>query len=312
VPDEESAAIAGQMERVVLLHGFAGTSRGWDGVLAHLPAERYRPHALDLSGHGSHGAGSHDDGSHDDGSHDDGSHGDGSHDDGSHDDGSHDDGSHDDGSHGDGSHGDGSPGDGSRDDAAAAIDFGGCVASVLARSPESFVLCGYSLGGRLALHVALAAPERVSRLVLVASDPGIEDATERAQRRAADRALAEEIEVGSIERFVERWCSQPMFASDPEPVVALARTDYLRNRPRDLAAVLRGLGTGEMDSLWPRLCELLMPVTVIAGDRDAKFQEIAWRMVELLPHARLKIAQGGHRLPLESPRVVAAAIGRDR
>lgn len=257
MPDGESTATAGQFESVVLLHGFAGSGRTWDGVLAHLPAERYRPLAPDLPRHGSRG--------------------------------------------------DGLPGHSSQGKAAA-IDFDSCVASVLARSPSRFALCGYSLGGRLALHVALAAPERVSRLTLVASGPGIEDAAERARRRAADRALAEEIEAGSIEQFVERWCAQPMFVGDPEQVDALARADYLRHRPEDLAAVLRGLGTGEMASLWDRLSELLMPVTVLAGDRDAKFQEIAWRMIELLPDARLKIARGGHRLPLESPTAVAAAI----
>ena len=41
--------------------------------------------------------------------------------------------------------------------------------------PERFALCGYSLGGRIALHVALAAPQRVSRLVLVSTSAGIED-----------------------------------------------------------------------------------------------------------------------------------------
>jgi 2-succinyl-6-hydroxy-2,4-cyclohexadiene-1-carboxylate synthase len=47
------------------------------------------------------------------------------------------------------------------------ITFAGCVAHVLARAPARFALCGYSLGGRVALHVALAAPRRVTRLVLV-------------------------------------------------------------------------------------------------------------------------------------------------
>jgi 2-succinyl-6-hydroxy-2,4-cyclohexadiene-1-carboxylate synthase len=236
-------------ESLVLLHGFAGTGRTWEGVLAHLPPERYRPLALDLPGHGSQA------------------------------------------------------------EMSGPLGFDVCVASVLDWSPRRFALCGYSLGGRLALHVALAAPERVSRLVLVASAPGIEDACERAQRRAADRALAAEIERGSIGDFVERWCAQPMFADDPPAVDALARADYRRNRPLRLAAALRGLGTGEMASLWGLLGELSMPVTVLAGDRDAKFQAIARRMVNQLPRGRLAIVAGGHRLPLESPGAIVAAIG---
>ena len=98
-------------ETVVLLHGFAGTRHAWDLVAARLDPERYRPHALDLRGHGE-----------------------------------------------------------ARD--ARPITFAACTADVLEAAPARFILCGYSLGGRVALHVALAAPERVSRLVLVASTAG--------------------------------------------------------------------------------------------------------------------------------------------
>lgn len=200
------------------------------------------------------------------------------------------------------------PGHGAYADAARPIAFAGCVAHVLAHGPERFVLCGYSLGGRVALHVALAAPERVSRLVLVSASPGIEDAVERARRSEADRRLAGELEGGSQEDFLARWCAQPMFAQDPPAVDALAREDYRRNRPDAIAAVLRGIGTGEMAPLWERLPELRMPVTVLAGDRDAKFRELARRTVALLPDAELLVIPGGHRLPLENPAGVAGAL----
>lgn len=238
-----------QSEDLILLHGFAGTNRTWERALAHLPAERYRPLALDLPGHGS------------------------------------------------------------RADWAGPIDFESCVEFVLGRSPPRFVLCGYSLGGRVALQVALAAPERVLRLLLIASGAGIEDEADRTTRLAGDRALAREIESGSIERFCERWCAQPMFAEDPPEVEALACADYLRNSPAALAMVLRGLGQGEMGSLWPRLRELSMPVRLLAGERDAKLRSIQRRMFAALPRARLDVIAGGHRLPLESPAAVAAAIG---
>jgi 2-succinyl-6-hydroxy-2,4-cyclohexadiene-1-carboxylate synthase len=204
------------------------------------------------------------------------------------------------------------PGHGAQAGAPRPIDLDGAVASVLRRSPRRFALCGYSMGGRIALHVALSAPERVSRLVIVAAGPGIKDAGERAARRAADRALAQEIERAPIERFVERWCAQPMFARDPPEVDALAREDYRRNDPAALAAALRALGQGEMPPLWDRLAELRMPVTVLAGERDAKLRAIAERLRSSLPSARAIVVKGGHRLPLESPQALADAIDRQR
>ncbi len=42
-----------------------------------------------------------------------------------------------------------------------------------------------------------------------------------------------------------------------------------------------------MQPLWDRLPELAMPVTVLVGARDAKFQALGRRMVELLPAGEL-------------------------
>jgi 2-succinyl-6-hydroxy-2,4-cyclohexadiene-1-carboxylate synthase len=236
------------VEHVVLLHGFGGTRNAWDGVLAHLPAERYRPLALDLPGHGE------------------------------------------------------------QVDAPRPITFDGCVASVLDRSPQRFVLAGYSMGGRIALHVALAAPERIARLVLISTTAGIEDQVERARRREHDRRLADEIDEGSIEDFTVRWRAQPMFAEDPPEVDVLARADQSHNRPEGIAAALRGVGTGEMQPLWERLGELTMPVTIVVGDRDLKFHAPGGHMAQLLPQATLVMAQSGHVLPIENPKAVAEAI----
>jgi 2-succinyl-6-hydroxy-2,4-cyclohexadiene-1-carboxylate synthase len=200
------------------------------------------------------------------------------------------------------------PGHGAAADSETPITFARCTEHVLARSPERFVLCGYSLGGRIALHVALTAPERVTRLVLVASTAGIEDAAERAQRRRADRELADELERAPFEDFIERWRTQPLFADDPPEVGVLAREDQRRNRPQALAEVLRGIGTGEMEPLWDRLSELRMPVTVVVGDRDAKFRVLGERMVERLVDAELRVMPGGHGLSLESPAALARVL----
>jgi len=235
---------------VVLLHGFAGTRRGWEAVRAAHPgrAEPYSPRALDLRGHGAARA-------------------------------------------------------------ARPIAFDACAADVLAAAPPRFVLAGYSMGARIALHVALAAPGRVERLVLVSATAGIEDASERAGRRAADEALAAFAEHATIEAFADRWLAQPLFARDPPAVGASARQDILRNDPRALAAALRGVGTGTMEPLWGRLAELPMPVAVLAGERDHKYVALGEVLVAALPDARLIVVPGaGHGLPREAPQAVAEAV----
>jgi 2-succinyl-6-hydroxy-2,4-cyclohexadiene-1-carboxylate synthase len=200
------------------------------------------------------------------------------------------------------------PGHGDAAEASAPITFDSCVARVLAHAPARFALCGYSLGGRVALHVALAAPERVTRLVLVSTSAGIEDDAERAQRRAADCALADELERIPFEQFIERWRTQPLFADEPAEVGALAREDQRRNNPRALAAVLRGIGTGEMAPLWHRLGELAMPVVVAVGERDVKFRALGARMAGGIAEAELVVLPGGHGLPLENPAGMTGAL----
>jgi 2-succinyl-6-hydroxy-2,4-cyclohexadiene-1-carboxylate synthase len=191
------------------------------------------------------------------------------------------------------------------------VDLAGCVEDVLLAAPARFTLCGYSMGGRVALHVALAAPERVSELVLVATTAGIGDEEERASRRAEDEALADEIEGMEIEAFVERWTSMPIFAGTPPDAAAFWASDLRRNRPDALAAALRGLGGGALEPAWERLSELSMPAVVVAGGRDAKYVAIGERLVAALPGGRelVVVPAAGHGLSREAPAAVAAAIG---
>jgi 2-succinyl-6-hydroxy-2,4-cyclohexadiene-1-carboxylate synthase len=192
------------------------------------------------------------------------------------------------------------------------VDFGAVAADVAAAAPERFVLCGYSLGGRVALHVALGQPERVSRLVLVASTAGIDDPLLRAERREADEKLAADLERGTIEDFAERWMRQPLFAGTPPGAARHWRADILRNDPGALAAALRGIGAGVMEPLWARLGELPMPATLIAGERDGRYAAIGRRLAAALPDARLLVVPGaGHGLPREAPQAVAAAIATE-
>lgn len=211
--------------------------------------------------------------------------------------------------------------------AARPVGFAAIEADVLALAPPRFALAGYSMGGRIALDLALrdgaqaaragtaaardaaAAPPRVERLALIGASPGLRTDAERVARRAADAALADEIERDGVEPFARRWAAQPLFAGQPPAVAAAAHAERLRSTPEGLAASLRGAGTGAMEPLWERLPQLRIPVALIVGERDGKFRAIAEQMAELIPQATLHVVAGaGHAVQLERPEAVAALL----
>jgi 2-succinyl-6-hydroxy-2,4-cyclohexadiene-1-carboxylate synthase len=191
--------------------------------------------------------------------------------------------------------------------------FAACDAYVRTLADGRLTLAGYSMGGRVALHAALALGDRLARLVLIGASPGLADPAERAARAADDAALADRIEAIGVEAFVREWGAQPLFAGMPRGIAELADADRLRNTAAGLAAALRGLGTGAMPSLWGRLGELALPVELVVGERDEKFGAIAERMAAELTDVRVHVVPGaGHAVHLEAPEAVAEVIAGAR
>ena len=185
------------------------------------------------------------------------------------------------------------PGHGRSARVEAGLDAG---AELLAAAGGAATYVGYSMGGRLCLHLALAHGELVERLVLVSATAGIEEDGERAVRRAADDALATTIERDGVDAFLDGWVAQPMFATLDDPRL----DDRRRNDAQGLASSLRLAGTGTQQPLWDRLPALTMPVLVAAGALDAKFAALAERIAGLIPSATLAIVDGaGHTVHLE-------------
>jgi 2-succinyl-6-hydroxy-2,4-cyclohexadiene-1-carboxylate synthase len=175
---------------------------------------------------------------------------------------------------------------------------------------------GYSMGARFALHVALAHPELVDRLILISGTAGLEDEAERRQRRQADDALADQLDPGPdgrgeatpVEVFVRRWLAGPLFANIDQAANGLS--ERLTNTGPGLASSLRLAGTGTQQPLWERLDELTMPVLVVTGEDDEKFTALGGRLVRTIgANASLATVPGaGHAPHLQHPDVVAQAV----
>ncbi len=206
------------------------------------------------------------------------------------------------------------PGHGGSADVAVDLVAG---ADLLAQAGGSGSYLGYSMGGRFCLHLALAHPGLVHRLVLVSTTPGIADAGERVARGTADAALADELDPPGAaperdaerrDAFLRHWLDQPLFASLPAGVDELE--ERRRNTAAGLASSLRLAGTGTQRSLWADLARLAMPVLVVTGADDVKFDAIARQMVAGIGTnaTHVRVPGAGHAVHLERPAEVAAAV----
>ncbi len=177
---------------------------------------------------------------------------------------------------------------------------------------ESAHWLGYSMGGRVALQFALAHPDRVRSLILEGTSPGITNERERALRKTQDDELADRIAREGLISFVDFWESIPLFASQqrlPRQEFARQRQQRLANDPAGLAKSLRGMGQGTYPGVSEQLRRLTMPVLLVVGQEDAKFQATSRTMVAQLSDGRIEsIPDAGHAAHLEQPEAFISIV----
>jgi pimeloyl-ACP methyl ester carboxylesterase len=180
------------------------------------------------------------------------------------------------------------------------------VAVLDAAELERAHVLGTSLGGMVALQVALDWPERVDRLVLACTTPGGAAAAPMPDRtiRLMQEAPALPLEV-ALRRFVEN-------AFGPEPDQALVER-ILQHRlatAQSSAAWTAQAAAGASFDVWERVAEIRLPTLVLTGDEDAVVDP---RNSELLaarvPGARLETFPGtGHLFFWEQPERFVQAV----
>ncbi|HEY1162397.1 MAG TPA: 2-succinyl-6-hydroxy-2,4-cyclohexadiene-1-carboxylate synthase [Candidatus Dormibacteraeota bacterium] len=172
-------------------------------------------------------------------------------------------------------------------------------------------LVGYSMGGRLALHVAAARPDRVLSLLTIGAHAGLEEEA-REGRRRGDEALAQRIEKDGIEAFVNYWSSLPLFEGLERrgpSFVAQLRTARMDNHVVGLAESLRGMGAGAMRPVWESLARVTCPCTFVAGQLDHGYAASARRLAASVPDGRVVIVQrAGHTVHQERPETFARLL----
>lgn len=170
-------------------------------------------------------------------------------------------------------------------------------------------LAGYSMGGRLALYLALHYPRYFAKVILESASPGLKTDPERRERIARDEQLAQRLEEDFGE-FLRDWYGQPLFQTlKQHPRFEEIFQHRLQNDPRGLAKSLREMGTGAQPSLWEQLPGNKIPLLLAVGEKDAKFRAIAGEMAELCPAIRIETVAGcGHNVHVENAGAFAEAL----
>lgn len=170
---------------------------------------------------------------------------------------------------------------------------------------DKITLCGYSMGGRVALCFANKYPQIIKGLVLESTTAGIKSDEERLTRIKNDEKLARKIIQNGIEDFIDYWMNLPIFESQknlPKQKLKEIRTTKLKNNPTGLANSLLGFSTGKMPPLWERLNNFSFPVILLSGEFDQKYCELNKEMTILFPNSQHIIVEcAGHNIHLEKP-----------
>jgi pimeloyl-ACP methyl ester carboxylesterase len=180
------------------------------------------------------------------------------------------------------------------------------AAHFLADAPPRFALAGLSMGGILAMEILRQAPDLVTRLALLDTNPLAETATAQARRAPQiARALAGQLDdvmrlemkpnylaPGPDKAAILNLCMDMALSLGPEVFATQSRA--LRDRPDQQATLATFKG----------------PALVLMGAEDRLCPlDRHQRMHDLMPQSRLQIiAQAAHLPPLEQPQATARAL----
>jgi 2-succinyl-6-hydroxy-2,4-cyclohexadiene-1-carboxylate synthase len=171
-------------------------------------------------------------------------------------------------------------------------------------------IVGYSMGGRLALYLALFYPQRFFKVVLESASPGLRTVKERDSRLKQDIDIAQKMVKMNIANFIHEWYSQPIFYTlKRNPRFKLLKVKRLRNDLLLLSQCIRQMSVGRQPSLWHQLRENHIPILLLAGAEDDKYKQINAEMEESCPYAkRVIIGKCGHNIHFENPEKFALKV----
>lgn len=180
--------------------------------------------------------------------------------------------------------------------------------SLRSRGVGRFDLLGYSMGGRIAMHMALLAPERVGMLILESAHPGIEAEEGRAARREHDATWADRLRLEWPD-VLEAWYEQNVFDSLSPTLRQQLAAEKADMNPNMAAHMLEALSLGRQRPMWEEIAGFEGPSLFVSGEMDERYKQVGERLAALPgPIRHVTVKGAGHVVHREQPEAYLSAL----
>lgn len=191
------------------------------------------------------------------------------------------------------------------------LDFSATAAALADQLPAGCTLCGWSLGGMLALSAAAQRPQRIGRLILISTTPRFVQETDWPQAQPLSlldgfRSAVTGDARATLTRFVMLFNQ----GDDKARAIARALTPLLANALPERETLLRGLSWLGSADLRSTLKDTAQPTLVMHGENDPLMPVAAGTtLAAALPNARLLHFAGAAHAPfIAAPGEFVAAV----
>lgn len=174
-------------------------------------------------------------------------------------------------------------------------------AAIDSLSIEKYHLLGYSLGGRIALHLARNNTQKLLSLSLESCHPGLQTLEEKQLRAKNDLSWSKKLTDLPIEAFLALWYQQGVFAELSIEARQKLIEKRRHNNPVGLINIYLASSLSEQSNLWELPASLPFPCHYIVGGDDSKFLALATRWQQQASVKVRVVEQAGHNVHLAAP-----------
>lgn len=167
------------------------------------------------------------------------------------------------------------------------------------------ILIGYSLGGRLALHIFEKNPDLFLQLILISTNPGLTTEREKLERELLDKNWSEQFKHHPWSEVLKKWNQQAVF-KDSQQEPDRKEENYQREQ---LSQSLVNWSLAKQQNKKHLSHQFVNRMTWINGEKDRKFNEMMRSLKEENPQLKnVQVSKAGHRVLFDNPEILAQEI----